>query len=183
LAKEKAEEEGQASEKKDEEPQIDTSSKTETKPEEEKKEGEEKKEEVSEEDKENASKRLTSDEMTAAEDEAYDKALEDLSEAFNHIVDKAIFLCKLNTPKRFQKTSGTKKVSNLVMNKTMSNIKEANNGRLKFENKMGVNYSNDWESRLKRWKDYQLSEGTVQSENERQQKIWASGVNSILALL
>jgi hypothetical protein len=48
--------------------------------------------------------------MAKAEDEAYDLAMKDLAEAYVHIVDKAILLTKLNTPKRFLKESSSKLV-------------------------------------------------------------------------
>jgi hypothetical protein len=40
-----------------------------------------------------------------------------------------------------------------------------------------------WETRLKKWKEFQTSRGSIKTESERMAEIWSSGIASILALL
>lgn len=171
-----------------EDAQIDTSAKKEDgekKGDDEKKEGdqEDDKKKEEEEDEEAKANKLTDEEKQKCNDEAFELSNKDLQKAYAKLIEKAVFLTKLNVPLRFKKSKKSGLAEDaLSMTRTKSLIETADGKVTRQATQVGEGHLS-WENRLKKWKDYQRSQGTIVTNQERKNVIWNSGVTSVLALL
>ncbi len=100
----------------------------------------------------------------------------ELSQTFDKIVEKALFLIQMKVPEAFLVKDQSKEKGTLLL------IKEAMGEAM---SKQGTSEGKeiDWKNRMKTWRTMMTSKGAIKSFTEKKKEIFESSVMSILAYL